>query len=99
MAHVGSLALLIAGLSLLYGSMHLPVPAAAWIGLLLMLHGSRSLPALAAPFSVWLVATAVMAVGEQASIPASGVGYVLVVCLESFTLMLPFAIDRTTAGS
>jgi len=94
MAYVGPLALVIAGLTLLDGSMHLPIPAAAWIGLLLILHGSRSLPAMAMPLAVWLVATVLLAVSERDSIPASGAGYVLAVSSWSFSLMLPFAIDR-----
>ena len=94
MGHVGPMVLVTGGLTLLYGSANLPLPAAAWLGLLLILHGSRSLPTVAAPACVWLVATAILAVGERDSIPASGGGYFLVVCLASFTLMLPFAIDR-----
>src|SRR5215470_10644193 len=97
MAYVGPLALVIAGLALLDSSMHLPIPAAAWIGLLLILHGSRSLPAVATPPSVWFAATVILAIGERGTIPGSGAGYVLAVSLWSFTLMLPFAIDRTVA--
>src|SRR5215475_7106415 len=97
MAYVGPLALMIAGLTLLDSSMHLPMPAAAWIGLLLILHGSRSLPALAASPFVSLAATVILAISERGSIPASGAGYLLVVSLWSFTLMLPFAIDRAVA--
>src|SRR5215475_2154285 len=98
MAYVGPLALVIAGLTLLAGSMHWPIPAAAWIGLLLILHGSRSLPALAAPPFVWLLAAAILAISERDSIPSSGVGYLLVVSLAAFTLMAPFAIDRAASG-
>ena len=98
MAYVGPLALVIAGLTLLDSSMHLPMPAAAWIGLLLILHGSRSLPALAVSPSVWLAATVILAVGERDTIPSAGAGYFLIVSLSSFTLMLPFAIDRAVAG-
>jgi len=98
MGHLGSLPLVIAGLALLAGSMHLPMPAAAWIALLLILHGSRSLPARAAPPSVWLAATAILAIAERGSIPSSGPGYLLVVSSASFTLMLPFAIDRAVVG-
>src|SRR5215475_11790545 len=98
MAYVGPLALVIAGLALLDSSMHLPIPAAAWIGLLLILHGSRSLPALAVSPSVWLAATVILAVGERDTIPSAGAGYFLIVSLSSFTLMLPFAIDRAVAG-
>src|SRR6516165_6243108 len=54
MVHVGPIAMVIAGLALLDGSIHLPIPAAAWIGLLLILHGSRSLPAIAMPPALWL---------------------------------------------
>src|SRR5262249_10487750 len=92
------LALVIAGLTLLDGSMHLPIPAAAWIGLLLVLHGARSLPFLATPPSVWLAATAILAISQRDMIPSSGAGYFLVVLSWSFTLMLPFAIDRAAAG-
>jgi len=94
MAHAGALALVIAGLVLLDGSTHLPFAAGAWIGLLLMLHGSRSLPVAAAAPVVWLAATAILAVSERHSIPASGASYLLVVSSVSFTMMLPFAIDR-----
>src|SRR5262249_14670720 len=80
------------------GSMQLPIPAAAWIGLLLILHGARSLPPVAMPPLVWLAATAIIAAVEWDSIPSSGVGYFLVVALASFTLMLPFAIDRVVVG-
>lgn len=95
MANMGPLTLVIAGVTLLNGSMHLPMPAAAWIGLLLLLHGSRSLPPVSAAVSVWLASTAIIAIGERNAIPASGAGYVGVVSLAAFTLMLPFAIDRT----
>ena len=97
MAYGGPLALVIAGLALLDTSMHLPIPSAAWIGLPLILHGSRSLPAFATPPSVWFAATVILAISERGSTPASGAGYVLVVSLWSFTLMLPFAIDRAVA--
>jgi len=98
MALVAPLALVIAGVTLLAGSMHLPIPAAAWIGLLLILHGSRSLPAIATPPAVWLAATTILAIGERNSIPSSGAGYLVVVSLASFTLMLPFAIDRVVVA-
>jgi apolipoprotein N-acyltransferase len=97
MALVAPLALVIAGLTLLDGSMHLPIPAVAWIGLLVILHGSRSLPAIATPPAVWLAATTILAIGERNSIPSSGARYLVVVSLWSFTLMLPFAIDRIVA--
>src|SRR5262245_4137159 len=98
MASIGPLALIIAGLTLLDGSMHLPIPAAAWIGLLLILHGSRALPALATAPLVWLAAAAILAISERSSIPSSGAGYLVAVSAASFTLMLPFAIDRAVAG-
>jgi apolipoprotein N-acyltransferase len=98
MAHIGPLTLVIAGAALLGASTHLPIPAAAWIGLLLMLHGSRSLPALTVALWVWLASAAIIAIGERGSIPASGAGYFLVVSLAGFTLMLPFAIDRAVTG-
>jgi apolipoprotein N-acyltransferase len=98
MPQVGPLSLVIAGAALLDGSMHMPIPAAAWIGLLLILHGSRSMPALMAAPSVWLASAAIIAVGERDSIPSSGVGYFALVLLAAFTLMLPFAIDRAVAG-
>ena len=98
MAQLGPLALIIAGLALLGGSMHLPIPAAAWIGLLLALHGSRSLPLPALPPFVWLAGTLILAIAERDAIPSSGAGYVLIVASSSFTLMLPFAIDRAAAA-
>jgi len=94
MAYIGPLTLVIAGLTLLDASMHLPIPAAAWIGLLLMLHGSRSLPTFVAPPCLWLAAALILAVSERDWIPASGAAYLVVIVLASFTLMLPFAIDR-----
>lgn len=94
MAHVGAVALVIAGVALLDGSTHLPFAAGAWIGLLLMLHGSRSLPVATAAPVVWLAATAVLAISERSSIPASGAAYLVVVSSVSFTIVLPFAIDR-----
>jgi apolipoprotein N-acyltransferase len=98
MTYIVPLALVIAGQSLLDVSMHLPIPAAAWIGLLLAVHGSRTLPAVAVAPSLWLTATAMLAISERAVIPASGIGYVLAVSMSAFTLMLPFAIDRAAAG-
>jgi apolipoprotein N-acyltransferase len=97
MAHVGPLALLMAGLALLDASMHLPLPAAAWIGLILTVHGSRALPGLAAAF-IWFASTALLAISERGAIPASGSEYFLAVSLAAFTLMLPFAIDRAVTG-
>jgi apolipoprotein N-acyltransferase len=90
--------MVIAGLALLDGSIHLPIPAAAWIGLLLILHGSRSLPAIAMPPALWLAATAILAISEQRSIPSTGAVYFVAVASASFTLMLPFAIDRALAA-
>lgn len=98
MAHVVPLALVIAGLALLDGSMHWPIPVAAWIGLVLTLHGSRSLPALAAAPCVWLTSMGLLLVSERSAIPASGAAYVLVVAIASFGLMLPFAIDRAAVN-
>ena len=98
MAHVIPLTLVMVGLALLDGSTHLPIPAAAWIALLLILHGSRSLPALAVAPVVWVAATAVLSISERASIPASGAGYFMAVSAWSFTLMVPFLIDRAVAG-
>jgi hypothetical protein len=72
MAHVVPLTWALVGLALLDGSMHLPIPPAARIALLLMLHGSRLLPALTVPPVVWLAAAAIVAIGERASSPASG---------------------------
>jgi apolipoprotein N-acyltransferase len=93
------LASMIAGLTLLDSSMHLPIPAGAWIGLVLILHGSRSMPALFTALFVSLAAAAILAVSERALIPSSGAGYFLVVLLEAATLMLPFAIDRAAGPS
>lgn len=98
MAHGGPLALVIVGLVLLLGSMHLPIPIAAWIALPLILHGARSMSAIAVPPFVWLTATTVLAVGERESIPAGGAIYLFVVSSASFTLMLPFAIDRAVTA-
>jgi apolipoprotein N-acyltransferase len=43
---------------------------------------------------VWFTATAILAIVERDSIPLSGAGYVLAVLSASFTVMVPFAIDR-----
>ena len=77
MAQLGPLVLIFAGLTLLDGSTHLPIPVAAWIGLLLILHGSRSLPSLATGPCVWLAAATILAISERGSIPASGAGYLI----------------------
>jgi apolipoprotein N-acyltransferase len=98
MAYIEPLTMVIAGLVLLSGSMHLSIPAAAWVGLLLVLHGSRSLPTFAASPAVWLAAAVIVGISERSSIPATGAEYVAVVLWASFTLMLPFAIDRALTG-
>jgi apolipoprotein N-acyltransferase len=98
MAHVGSLALVITGLTLLAGSLHLPIPIAGWIGLLMALHGSRFLPASTAMVTVWIASVAIVGIAERGSIPASGVAYLLIVVVLGFTLMVPFAIDRASGS-
>ncbi len=97
MAFVAPLALMTGGLTLLIGSMHLPMPGAAWIGLLLVLHGFRAVPMSTTPV-VWLIATAMLAFAERDAIPAAGAAYCAIVALASFTLLLPFAIERAAAG-
>jgi apolipoprotein N-acyltransferase len=86
--------MLMVGVGLLAGAVHLTIPLAPWVALILMLQASRSLPAFAAAPCLWLASMAVLAITERASIPATGPAYLAVVASAALTMTLPFAIDR-----
>ncbi len=98
MPSLGSFAALLIGFVLIEISMHLTMPPAAWIGLLLILHGSRSLSPIAGMVSIFALGTIVLAVGERSAIPAAGVGYAVAIASMTVTFGLPFLADRWLAS-
>jgi apolipoprotein N-acyltransferase len=98
MMHVTAWVMLVAGLALLAGAVHMTIPLAAWAAMILLLHASRSLPAVGGLLGLWFASIVVLAITERASIPAAGPAYLAVIASITLTMTLPFAIDRVAGA-
>jgi apolipoprotein N-acyltransferase len=98
MAQTGSLICLLVGASLFLTITRVAIPPAAWLALVLLLHASRSMPPASGLLSIWLALYLALAVGNRDIIPVPGPAYFAVVGFVATTALLPFALDRLTAG-
>jgi apolipoprotein N-acyltransferase len=97
MPQVASLIWLAAGASLVALVTRVTIPPVTWLALTLMVHASRSMPAVPGLAYVWLALSVALAIGNRNSAPVSGPGYFLIVAFAATTLTLPFALDRLGA--
>jgi apolipoprotein N-acyltransferase len=74
------------------------VPPAAWVALVLLLHASRSLPAVPGAAFLWAAAYVALVVGNRGIVPVQGVAYFAVIAALSTTVVLPFVVDRVVAS-
>jgi apolipoprotein N-acyltransferase len=70
------------------------VPVATWLGLVFLVHATRTASVFPGLLFVWLAVYAGLLVGNRVSIPLSGPLYFGVVAALTVTAWLPFAADR-----
>ena len=97
MARAGSLLWLVAGATLLGAATRFPVPILIWLALPVVLHASRSMPALQAIPFVGLALLGAVIVGRR-DIPVSGPLFFAIAAFVAATLTLPFVLDRLAAS-
>jgi apolipoprotein N-acyltransferase len=97
MARAGSLLWFVAGAMLLGAATRFPVPILIWLALPVLLHASRSVPALQAIPCVGLALLGAVIVGRR-DIPVSGPLFFAIAAFVAATLTLPFALDRLAAS-
>src|SRR5580765_761172 len=94
MVQAGSLIWLVAGASLLSAVTRLTVPPATWLALTLLVHASRSMPAVAGLPYLWLALYLALMVGNRGILPVTGAPYLMIVGFIGTTMAASFAVDR-----
>ena len=98
MPSLSSLVCLFAGASLLALVTQMAIPPVTWVAVTLLLHASRSMPVGPGAVSVWLVVFVAMTWGYRCMMPVPGAAYFATVAAMTTTIVLPFVIDRVSAG-
>jgi len=96
MVQAVSLMWLVVGASLVGAVMQVAIPPATWLGMIFLLHASRSMP-LHGLLYLWIAVYAALVVGNRGILPVSGAPYFAIVAFTSLTLAIPFALDRFVA--
>ena len=97
MAQAGSMIWLVVGASLLAAVTHVAIPPATWLALTILLHASRSMPAVPGILWVGIAVYVALAIGNRGILPVSGPAYFVIVAGYAVTVVLPFGLDRCLA--
>ena len=97
MVQAASLICLVVGALLVAVVTHIAVPPATWLALILLLHASRSMPAVLGILYLWLAVYAALAIGNRGIVPVPGAAYFGIVAFLATTVSLPFVLDRFVA--
>ena len=82
MVQAASLICLVVGALLVAVVTHIAVPPATWLALILLLHASRSMPAVSGILYLWLALYAALAIGNRGILPVSGAAYFAIVAFS-----------------
>jgi apolipoprotein N-acyltransferase len=93
-----SLLSLAIGAALLGLVTQVPIAAAAWLALPLLLHASRSMPTGLGTLYLWIAVYAAFAFGNRGMLPFGGAPYFGVNAALATSLVLPFLVDRLLAS-
>ncbi len=85
---------LIAGALLLTLVTRTAIPPATWLAFILLLHASRSLPAVMGLASLFVAVYGALVVGNWNVIPVPGAGYFFAIAGNACFVLLAFALDR-----
>jgi len=78
MVQAVSLMWLVVGASLVGAVMQVAIPPATWLGMIFLLHASRSMP-LHGLLYLWIAVYAALVVGNRGILPVSGAPYFAIV--------------------
>jgi apolipoprotein N-acyltransferase len=98
MTPITALLSLAVGAALLAVVTQVPIAAAAWLALPLLLHASRSMPTGLGTLYFWIAVYAAFLLGNRGMMPFGGAPYFGANAALATTLVLPFLIDRLLAS-
>jgi len=94
MAQLVPVVCLIAGAVLFGASVRLTIPLAMWVALPLLLHASRTMPALTGTASLWIALLTSLVLFTRGLLPVQGPAAIFINAAIAATMALPFLVDR-----
>ena len=97
MVHAGSLLWMLVGASCFGAATRLAIAPAAWIGLISLVHGLRSMRVVPGTACLWLALYVALAIAKRDTMPIPGPIYFAIIAVEASIATGPFLIDRLVA--
>jgi apolipoprotein N-acyltransferase len=97
MVQAGSLLSMLVGAAFFGVASRLAIPPAAWIGLISLVHGLRSMRVVPGTACLWIALYAALAIAKRDTMPIPGVIYFAIIAVEASVVTAPFLLDRLLA--
>jgi apolipoprotein N-acyltransferase len=94
MVHAGSLVWMLVGASCFGAATRLAIAPAAWIGLISLVHGLRSMRVVPGTACLWTALYVALAIAKRDTVPIPGPIYFAVIAVEASVVTAPFLFDR-----
>jgi apolipoprotein N-acyltransferase len=94
MVHAGSLLWMLIGASCFGAATRLAIAPAAWIGLISLVHGLRSMRVVPGTACLWTALYVALAIAKRDTMPIPGPLYFPIITVEAIMVTAPFLIDR-----
>ena len=99
MVQASALVWLVVGATLVGVVTRVAIAPATWLALTLLVHASRSMPALPGLAYLWIALYAALAMGNRGIVPVTGPAYFAIVAFVATTAAFPFAVDRFASAA